>query len=60
MECNEVLGSWVDHNLWLCHAERYTKHYHAEPAAYIRPLPKGATIALTDDDCLVLVEVEVE
>lgn len=56
-ECTEVQFNSDDQRYYVCRATRYTEHTHAELTGYMEPIPNDAPVALDDNDCLFLVEV---
>ena len=57
MMCHEVAMDKAEGVHWLCIAERYTEHSHADVGPTMIPLPVGSTVALDDNDCLFKVEL---
>jgi len=57
VKCNEVLHAWDGSERFVCRAERFTEHTHAELMPYIEPLAADAQV--TDEDeygCIFLVD----
>ena len=56
MKCCEVAFD-ADLNPWVCHAEKYTEHSHADPAPHMRSLSLGQAVALGDNDQVWMIEL---